>query len=70
VVRMSGCRMGCKTIMAECMFGCIANPGKMIHVGDVIERMKSECLYQLRVEGTDYQKKDFTEKVRKYLDDI
>ena len=70
VVRMSGCRMGCKQIMSECMFGCISNPGKAVHISDVIGRLKNECLYQLRVEGTDAQKKEFADKVRKYLDDL
>jgi hypothetical protein len=69
VVRMSGCRMGCKQVMVECMYGCVSNPGKAIHVREVIERMKSECLYQLRVEGSDFQQKEFAEKVRKHLDD-
>jgi len=70
VVHLSGCRMGCKKMMADCMYGCLANPGKKMHVGDVLATMRQEKVYGLKIEGTESQKLEFHAKIKRYLDDF
>lgn len=66
MVHLSGCRLGCKRVLPDCLYNCMSNPGKALQIQEIIEKAKAEGATQIEPVGTHHQKEEFYKKYLQY----